>query len=160
VRQYLTMRTKLLRFFEWRCSPSPDQQVDETIDRVARKIEEGTIISNLNGYFREARIYIFLESIKHRQPVALDGLPELKFEPQPQDDQKEARLRCLEDCLEKLDPKARELILDYYVEDKRAKINHRLRLAQKSTINAVRIRACRIRKDLEKCVKNCVSRAA
>jgi DNA-directed RNA polymerase specialized sigma24 family protein len=154
------MRAKLLRFFEWRSSPSPDQQVDETVDRVARKIEEGATISNLDGYFREAGHYIFLESIKPRQFVALDDIPERAAEPLAEDDEKETRLSCLDGCLEKLSPDARDLILNYYHEAKRAKINHRRQLAQESTLNALRIRACRIRKGLEKCVKDCVARKA
>lgn len=156
-RQYELMRAKLLRFFEWRSSPSPEQQVDETVDRVARKIEEGTTITNLEGYFHEARHYIFLESIKRVKSVALDDIPERAAEIPDEDDEKERRLRCLDSCLDKLAPEARRLILDYYVEAKRVKIDHRLQLARESTINAVRIRACRIRKVLEKCVKACVA---
>ena len=156
-RQYEMIRAKLLRFFEWRSSPSPDQQVDETIDRVARKIEEGTTISNLDGYFHEARHYVFLESIKPRQFVALDDIPERTAEPVTEDEQQETRLGCLDGCLDTLSPDARELILNYYFEAKRAKINRRRQLAQESTINALRIRACRIRKGLEKCVKECVA---
>jgi DNA-directed RNA polymerase specialized sigma24 family protein len=156
-RQYEMMRAKLLRFFEWRSSPSPEQQVDETVDRVAKKIEEGTIISNLDGYFHEARHYIFFESIKPRQFVALDDIPERAAEPLAEDDQKETRLGCLDVCLDKLSPEARKLILNYYFEAKRAKIDHRRQLAQESSLNALRIRACRIRKGLEKCVKDCVA---
>ena len=159
-RQYLIMRAKLLRFFEWRSSPSPDKQVDDTVDRVARKMDEGTTIINLEGYFRTARHYIYLESLESEELVALDDIPERADQSPAADEQKETRLRCLDECLEKLSLEARQLILNYYVDTKRAKINHRLQLAEKSTINAVRIRACRIRKDLEKCVKNCVSKAA
>jgi DNA-directed RNA polymerase specialized sigma24 family protein len=156
-RQYEIMRAKLLRFFEWNSSPSPEDEVDATVNRVARKIEEGTIILNLTGYFRETAHYIFLESIKRRQFVALDDLPEQAVEPLAEDEQKETRLGCLDFCLDKLAPTARELILSYYHEARRAKIIRRRALAQESTINALRIRACRIRKVLEKCVKECVA---
>jgi len=159
-RQYELMRAKLLRFFECRWSPSPEQQVDETIDRVARKIEEGTSIANLVAYFFEVAHYVNMESIKPQKFVALDDLPEQPGELSAEDDQKEARLRCLDVCLDKLSLEARQLILNYYVETKRAKIDSRLQLAQASTINALRIRTCRIRKNLEQCVRNCVSRAA
>jgi len=155
-RQYEMTRAKLLRFFEWRSSPAPEQQVDETIDRVARKIEEGTTIYHLDGYFREARRYILLESVSLWKVVAIDDIAEPAAKGSDEDEQKETRSRCLDVCLDRLSPKARELILDYYAEAKRAKINHRLQLAHDSTINAVRIRTCRIRKGLEKCVKKCV----
>jgi hypothetical protein len=92
--------------------------------------------------------------------VAIDDIVEPAAYGVDEDDQKEIRSRCLDSCLDKLSLEARDLILDYYAETKRAKIDHRLQLAHDSTINAVRIRTCRIRKRLEKCVKNCVSNAA
>ena len=65
--------------------------------------------------------------------------------------------RCLEECLRKLDDDQRELIIEYYRGDRRVKIDHRRSLAGRLglTMNAVTIRACRIRDRLETCVRGC-----
>jgi hypothetical protein len=39
--RYLEIRRNLVRLFEWRGCPIPDEYVDETINRCARKICEG-----------------------------------------------------------------------------------------------------------------------
>jgi DNA-directed RNA polymerase specialized sigma24 family protein len=70
---------------------------------------------------------------------------------------KEKRLDCLERCLDKLDPDNRELIIQYYLGEQRAKIENRRTLAErfKLTANALSIRACRLRTKLEECVTKC-----
>jgi DNA-directed RNA polymerase specialized sigma24 family protein len=75
-------------------------------------------------------------------------------------DRKEKMLECLDQCAAKLDSTHRGLIFGYYVGEQRVKIENRLSLAQTLgiTVNALSIRACRIRDKLESCVKECASR--
>jgi hypothetical protein len=56
-----------------------------------------------------------------------------------------------------MQPENRELILDYYRGEQRAKIERRSELATRLglTMNALGIRACRIRSKLETCVRTC-----
>ena len=56
----------------------------------------------------------------------------------------------------------RQLVLDYYREDKRAKIDYRKELASKLGIalNALRIRAFRIRAELQVCMEQCMAAKA
>jgi hypothetical protein len=51
-------------------------------------------------------------------------------------------------------------VLEYYRGEKKAKIDHRKKLAEKYEIalNALRIRAHRIRAQLYECVKDCLER--
>lgn len=65
---------------------------------------------------------------------------------------------CLNECLTKLPENHRELILDYYLDTKAAKIAGRRRLAAELGIevNALRLRAHRIRHILENCVEKCL----
>ncbi len=67
----------------------------------------------------------------------------------------EQMLEYLEHCLEKLAVGDRDLILGYYRGELREKIEQRRELAERLglTINALSIRACRIRDRLEDCVK-------
>src|SRR5262249_60660160 len=72
---------------------------------------------------------------------------------------RERRLSCLEKCIEGLEKESRELIFDYYRGEQREKIDHRRRLAAGLGIpvNALSIRACRIRAKLATCVTKCCS---
>ena len=72
---------------------------------------------------------------------------------------KEKMLTCLEQCTDKLDPLNRRIISQYYVGKERAKIDNRRALAETLgiTMNALSIRACRIRDKLEACVRQCVN---
>jgi DNA-directed RNA polymerase specialized sigma24 family protein len=65
---------------------------------------------------------------------------------------------CLDRCLEKLSPHARQIIERYYAENKRAKIELRKRVASEFgiTVNNLRLRALRIREKLQVCIENCL----
>ena len=69
----------------------------------------------------------------------------------------ERRLDCLDRCVETLLPEQQSLIVDYYRDERRAKIDGRRALAQRLgiTMNALSVRACRIRDTLEACVQDC-----
>jgi len=73
----------------------------------------------------------------------------------------ERRYRCLDLCASRLTPENRELVFQYYQEEKRAKIEHRKHLADRLgiAVNALRIRAHRIRKSLQDCVRECLEEA-
>ena len=45
--RYLRMRRNLVRLFEWRGCSTPEEYADETINRCARKIQEGEEIRDL-----------------------------------------------------------------------------------------------------------------
>jgi len=68
---------------------------------------------------------------------------------------KERLSACLEDCLARLAPADRDLILDYYQGEQRSKIEGRRVLATRLhlSVNALSIKACRIRNKLEMCVR-------
>ena len=161
--RYESMRRKIVRFFEWRAIGPADDYTDETFNRVARRIDEGEQIANLSKYIYAVARLILMEALKHREraPVPLpDDLSKPnRAEPPPED--AEARLTCLDRCLESLTPNNRKLIVDYYQEDGRAKIEMRQELADRLQIplNALRIRAHRIRMSLEKCITDCMQAA-
>src|SRR6266403_1665232 len=62
--QYERIHVKLIRFFEWHPCDSPDVRADQTLNRVARKIEEGQPIDNLIGYIYGVARLIFMEARK------------------------------------------------------------------------------------------------
>ena len=124
--RYEDLRRTLVRFFEWRGAPFPEDHADETFDRVARRLDEGIAIENLGGYCYKVARLIFLETLKDpdTRRTDLDMAPPLAAP----DDQhaataKEARLGCLDQCLRALPAEHREVILTYYRDEKRARID-------------------------------------
>jgi DNA-directed RNA polymerase specialized sigma24 family protein len=70
----------------------------------------------------------------------------------------QSRIECLRQCLSTLPQKSRELITQYYEDDGSAKIKRRKELAARlgMQLNALRIRACRVREKLEQCMGRCL----
>jgi DNA-directed RNA polymerase specialized sigma24 family protein len=103
-----------------------------------------------------------MEERKPKPTVAWDDIPEIDRQQVEIEPESEIALDCLDRCLEGLTVDSRQLIVDYYQEERRAKIELRQQLAEKLGIplNALRIRAHRIRATLEKCVTKCVELAA
>lgn len=163
-KQYELMRARLVRYFDWRSCISPEDLADETVNRVARRIDEGQNILNLSAYFLTVARLIFMESLRDRDHtlVSLDKIPEISAEQPDADPKKEVRLHCLDECLSKLPVESRTLILNYHYDERRAKIDRRRQLADGLGIplNALRIRAHRIRAVLEKCVRKCLTQPA
>jgi DNA-directed RNA polymerase specialized sigma24 family protein len=157
--KYEVIRRRQQRFFEWNGFSNSEELVDETVATVARKLVEGVEISNLNAYFAGvARNVARVEDRIRKRAVSLDDIPEpVAPEPEP-DPVRERRMQCLEECLDKLSVANRTLILSYY--DAENKIDARKKLADSLGIpmNALRIRAYRLRAALEACVKECLDR--
>ena len=168
--RYLEMRRRLVRYFDRRNCSSPDDLADETLNRVARKLEEkGEIVgASPAHYCYIVAKYVLLEfgrRSEHHQTSLDDAegsgraMASLAASSRQDVDAvtKEKLYHCLERCLGKVQPEDRELILDYYRGEQRAKIERRSQLAARLglTMNALSIRACRIRSKLEVCVSTC-----
>ena len=157
-KKYLEVRDNLIRLFVWRGCPFPEDHADETFNRVARKISEGEEIRNAPAYVIGVARLLVLEIIKahSRQREALD---ELQKSDVSEDTQSERRIECLQYCLRGLSPDNRELILQYYQGDKRAKIENRRQLSDRLglAINSLRMRALRLREQLQTCVEECLN---
>ncbi len=158
--QYESWRRKLVKLFEWRGSATPEDLADTTLNRLARKIDEGEAIRNLSGYIGSTARLVWLEVLKEQERArgALEELRVLTPHSSPTDSQ---RADCFEFCLESLPTESRALILDYYREERGRKIELRKQLAEKigMPLNALRIRAHRIRVQIETCVGNCMKKS-
>ena len=159
--QYERTRRKLVRFFEWRAVELPEDHADETLDRVARRLAEGQKVDDLQRYVYGVARMVFKEVVKERDrtPVALEDSPQsVQAQAPEQPDEPDRRLLCFDRCFDSLPLESRQLILDYYQEERRAKIELRQQLADRLHIhmNALRIRAHRIRMNLEACIRTCL----
>jgi DNA-directed RNA polymerase specialized sigma24 family protein len=152
-RKYEDIRRRLIKIFTCRGRPDAEELADETINRVTLKAPD--LIKDYVGdpalYFYGVAQKVFLESVRKRPRVLVPP-------PAPESEELERELECLERCMERLPERNRELVLEYYQDDKGAKIDRRKELAQRLGIaqNALRIRAHRIRLSLEQCVRGCL----
>src|ERR1700692_661929 len=62
--KYEDLRRTLIRFFEWRSAPFPEEHTDEALNRVAKKLDEGVEVRNMGGYSYEVARLVFLEAVK------------------------------------------------------------------------------------------------
>lgn len=154
-RRYEEIRRKLIRIFAYRECFDAEDLADETINRVARKLPD--ISENYVGdpayYFYGVAQNIYLE-YRRKKARVIEPPPELSGPP-------DLLSECLEECLGRLTAENRELVLQYYQEEKHAKIDRRRQIADRLGIglNALRIRAHRIRANLKDCLTLCINRA-
>jgi DNA-directed RNA polymerase specialized sigma24 family protein len=155
--KYEAIRTRLLRFFAWQGLATPEDCADETLNIVARRLSEGETIQNISGYCSGVARVVLLE---HRRKQLGEEMHRhtLAGDPAGDEDSREDRerdLRALERCLDALQADSREMILAYYCTDGDGLMGNRRNLAKRLglPLNALRIRAHRVRSQLERCVK-------
>ena len=158
---YVNVRLKLLRYFERNGVTDAERYVDVTLDRVMRRLDDGEIIANIMAFIYTVGSYVRMEAWNEEKQLrdAENEMMKTAKREQREDDGDSPRQLCLDRCLEKLPVETQSLIHDYYSEEGSAKIRLRRQMAKGMGIemNALRIRAHRIRLSLETCVKNCVS---
>jgi len=157
--KYESARLRLVKYFQWSGAIEPDVLADETLNRVARKIEEGANVYNLNAYIQGVAKLVKAEALRNpnRRNLDIEEAYDLAATID-EDPEKTERRVCLDRCLGNLPHKNREIIITYYENEKGIRIQCRKQLAARLGItpNALRIDAHRIRMSLETCVKECL----
>lgn len=157
--KYELLRLKLIKYFEWQNSAAPEELADETINRVARKISEGEEVQNLNSYFFGTARHLASEKRKkqERAQAAFEQFPDYLQSLQSNNFATQQQLECCEACLANLTAEKRKLIIAYYASEHSSKIDAHKRLADELgiSLNSLRIRAHRIKLELEKCIVEC-----
>ena len=154
--RYEAIRRKLIRVFAARGCGEAEDLADETIDRVARRARE--VAPTYEGepalYFLGVANRVHLEYLKRgkARPAAPPPAPDVE--------EAERRSACLDECMGRLAPRERELILRYYAESGEAKIAGRRALARELGVEPgnLRVRALRVRATLKECVVECLRR--
>jgi len=156
--KYETVRTRLIKIFTCRGCAEAEELADETINRVASKLSE--IINQWEGdpalYFFKVAQYVFVE--RQRTESRRMEMPMQDPAPTAHAENDDIEFECLEGCLGELGTTERALVIEYYQQQGLAKIkqHQQMALAMGIGINALRIRACRLRGRLKKCVLECV----
>lgn len=151
-KRYRQLRLKLVKFFSWRRCEDPESLADETVARVVKNVKGGEKIRSANAYsyvygiamnvFRE-----YLRDKKKRDELA-NNLPD-QSPPSPERTQD-----CREQCFRGLTPDKASLLAHYYTSE-----DSRDWLAQsfKITLNALRLKVHRIKKELRDCYDECLA---
>jgi RNA polymerase sigma factor (sigma-70 family) len=168
--QYEKIRQRLVKMFEWRGCAHAEECADETFNRVAQKICEGISIwtDDPYSYFHGVALNVLREywrsaeqatkaheEVAHIQEHSVG--PEDLLLRETEQREKERLLECFNRCLQKLSPENLRLITRYHQGEPPDKAR-RKELAQSLGIplNALRIRAYRIRAAIEECVEKCL----
>jgi DNA-directed RNA polymerase specialized sigma24 family protein len=152
--EYERLRFRLCTFFAQRQCSFADELADETINRVILKSSEEQIENKIAYCYGVAR-NIYRESLRKQRPhLDIADVTIAAKEPEEQSFSSE----CLDQCLEKLSPDSRTLLLDYFSEAKLAKIELHRRISEslKMTQTALRMRVMRSKQKLKICVQECM----
>jgi len=166
---YLEMRRRLIAYFDRKNCLNADDLADETLNRVARRLEEEKSIETETPakYCYTVARFVFMESLRARDKKS-ESIDEISRDEEfriaskngaDEREEKEKMLDCLDKCSNELDLANRDLIFRYYFGEERVKIENRRSIAATLgiSVNALSIRACRIRDKLEACVRRCYS---
>lgn len=158
--RYIEIHRRLTRLFEFRGCCDAESLADETLSRVSRRLAGGTEIQHPDpfGYCCGVAHMLHKEVLREQgreQQWRSGHSPGFAW---PEDSEEDRRMECLRRCLAGLPENQRRLVLRYHGEDDR--IRGRQELAQELGIalNALRIRAHRVRRDLEECVRQRLAR--
>ena len=150
---YESIRWRLIAVLAARGCRMPEELADETIDRVARRV------ADIRDTYEGDRALYFLGVMNnvHHEYLRRPPLPRL-VHTNEDTEVKEQTFLCLDKCIATLSPHAREIIEQYYAENKQAKINLRKRIAAKFGMKQsnLRLRALRIRAKLQTCIQQCL----
>ena len=154
--RFEALRHNLLQFFSYEASVFPERWADETLDRLAKRLYEGAAIDDVVAFARGISKMVLREARQAERR-------ERELEPQPRLDagaELERDASCLEGCLKKLPAEHLALVEDYYLSSFKASQPSavaRKALAEKLGVSqeALRSRAMRIRKQLERCLQDC-----
>lgn len=160
-RRYEDIRGRLIKIFGARGCAEPELLADETINRVAKRVEE--ISQTYEGepalYFYGVANKIHMEQLRKQKPIERLPPPPVPVTVPDRDDYEQEYV-CLESCIGHLPARSRDLVLQYYEHETQEKIAQHQRLAERLGIglNALRIRAHRARLVLRKCIINCLEK--
>jgi len=160
--KYELLHTKLSKFFEWRGSPWPEEQADQCLDRLIRRLERDDRVDNVEAFVAGVARLMVLEGWRERERErGLLALATSPVQPAEESNAREASDRCLETCLSGLAPDESELIIEYYRGEGPDRIPRRRELATRLGVpmGVLRLRVHRIRSRIEGCLRRCLGPA-
>jgi DNA-directed RNA polymerase specialized sigma24 family protein len=156
---YENIRAGLIRYFYFKGCSDGENLADETINRVAAKIES-LDLDNKNKpitIFYGFASRIFLEELRRqKREVSID--PQAIIPAKPDAEADSSMTDCLAICLQKLPNDEKILITNYYSRSGAEKFEYRKTLAEKLgiSVGAMHTRVHRLRAALRGCIEKCL----
>ena len=151
--EYERLRSKLILFFSRRMLQFPEDLADEVLDRLARRIVEGTVIDSIPAFAFGIGRHLTLEQIKNRSETKADNFWDNVPAPSTtqSSDEEIARMEC---CLRTLRPDEAKLLRGYYLttEDTPMKTRGELAKGLGISANTLRQRVFLARQRLRDCM--------
>jgi DNA-directed RNA polymerase specialized sigma24 family protein len=162
--KYEQLRSSLIRILGWHGCFDAEGLADEVLDRVAEKVDQlrPTYVGDPRAYFYAVANNVAREQRKQNKlRVSIDDSKVASaavVHHNELTDPPSLPVKCFSKCLAAMSDDKRRLLLDYYREQKRDKINHRKVLATRLglDITALRVRIHRLRLSLEQCIERCL----
>ena len=155
----LEIRRKLTTVFESRGFSDPQELVDRTVERTARKATEGIDLRHRPfPYFYGIARRIALECSRQQEQQRQQQRQLAELQLEPGSNIPDQRLACFEHCLDRLPQAGSELLWSYFDRRGGQRIAQRRRLAMNMEISelALRLRVHRLRSKLVNCVSACL----
>jgi DNA-directed RNA polymerase specialized sigma24 family protein len=150
--EYERLHRRLVLFFDGRGCVDADVCADKTLDRVARKLQQGMVIENIRRYAYAVARLVARESARTaaRVRIALAQSPPAP----PLDAADDPDLDRLKQQLAQLAPETRALLVEYYEAGGRSSQASRRHLAERMGISyvALKVRAHRARTQLARSI--------
>jgi len=166
--KYEKIRGTLIKIFAARQCHQPEELADETLSRVARKADELAITydGEPTKFFYGVAKNLHREYLRQVSRESQDDFTDAQRNPQfvvwqsvetETEDDAEVRLNCMKKCLLTLSASHQQLIRGYYEESGKKMANRRALAEQNNlSLNALRLKAHRLRRSLRECVTQCV----
>lgn len=155
-RKYHEIHQCLTAIFIRRGYAAAEDMADEAINRVIHRVGRDSSFEGEDRipYFVRVAANLHIERQRTKPPP-------LPSPPLDTDHDHERADLCLEHCLQQLESDERDLILRYYQDEKRAKIESRRRLAEEFglALETLRLKIHRIKARLRPCLEDCLAQA-
>lgn len=152
-RLYTNLRGSLVRFFGLKGISDPDKAADETIDRVADKLNQEAKIEDLRKFAFGVARFVYLENLR-REQTAKRAVDEFYLKDSSTKFEEPDQIETYRECFQNLYDDERRLLSSYFEDlPPAALFESRQNLArrEKIEVNALRNRISRLRKRLEDC---------
>jgi DNA-directed RNA polymerase specialized sigma24 family protein len=156
---YGNLHRRLTRYFRINACSDPEQLADEVLNRLARiAVNDATSIASPTAFALGIARHVLQEDIR-AQLRELEVRRTWEASRRRAAPDEETVLKAIDECLERMPVAKRVLLRSYYESTGRRKIEHHRQLAERLgiTINTLRNRLMRARRDLDACVRNRLS---
>jgi RNA polymerase sigma factor (sigma-70 family) len=156
--RYERLRGRLIVFFSRRMLSFPEDLADEALNRLTRRLEEGEVIENIEGYALGIARHIAQEQIARidaERTAAEEFSRNTSQETDTTTEEEEILLERMKRCLDRLPRSDRDLLSGYFLTGESGKILVRKRLAEARGITpaALRKRIFELRGAIQKCIR-------